>query len=382
MTMSRKHYLSLDGLRGIAALVVVIYHSMIATPRFATIRLQPGEQVLTPLEQLIANTPLRLFWSGTEAVIVFFVLSGFVLSLPFVRTGSYPAPYFYPRRMLRLYLPAIASLFFAFLMAVLVPRVVIPGASSWVNEHAELPNGPQQVVLGSSLMHGWGGLNLSLWSLRWEVLFSVLLAAFLWFGRIGHKTLWIKIALTIALAALWPLANIFYPNGIFIVVFILGVLMAYNIDLMQQLASRVSKLGWVLLFVAAAILLTYSGIVVALGDTLSATASDSLDRLRLSRRDARGVRGDVLATTSYPLGNTCGAVAWEGVVQPLPDSGSGYRHSRRDHWRPLITLASCPGGNCALPRSLLRLLPPRRATVSLDFTLLSTRARAAASGPR
>ncbi len=249
-------------------MVVVIYHSMIATPRFATIRLQPGEQVLTPLEQLIANTPLRLFWSGTEAVIVFFVLSGFVLSLPFVRTGSYPAPYFYPRRMLRLYLPAIASLFFAFLMAVLVPRVVIPGASSWVNEHAELPNGPQQVVLGSSLMHGWGGLNLSLWSLRWEVLFSVLLATFLWFGRIGHKTLWIKIALTIALAALWPLANIFYPNGIFIVVFILGVLMAYNIDLMQQFASRVSKLGWVLLFVAAAILLTYSGIVVALGDAL------------------------------------------------------------------------------------------------------------------
>ena len=51
MTMSRKHYLSLDGLRGIAALVVVIYHSMIATPRFATIRLQPGEQVLTPLDE-------------------------------------------------------------------------------------------------------------------------------------------------------------------------------------------------------------------------------------------------------------------------------------------------------------------------------------------
>lgn len=265
MTTSRRHYNSLDGLRGVAALVVVIYHSMIATPRFAEIRLQPGEQVLSPLEHLISSTPLRLLWSGSEAVVVFFVLSGFVLSLPFVRNGDYPGPYFYPRRALRLYLPAIASLVFAFLMALIIPRAVIPGASQWVNEHAELANGPQQVVLGSSLMHGWGGLNLSLWSLRWEVLFSMLLVAFLWFGRVAVRALWVKVSLTIAVAALWPLLNLVYPNGVFIVVFILGVLMAYNIEVMERLAARISTTGWVLLFLAAATLLTYSGIVVGFG---------------------------------------------------------------------------------------------------------------------
>ena len=258
-----RHYRSLDGLRGVAALVVVIYHSMIATPRFGEIRLEPGVHELSLLEHLIASTPLRLFWSGTEAVIVFFVLSGLVLSLPFVRADKYPGPYFYPRRLLRLYLPAIASLIFAFLIALVVPRVFINGASAWVNEHAELPNGAPQVLVGSSLMSGWGGLNLSLWSLRWEVLFSMLLAAFLWVARIARNTLWFKIAVAITIAVAWPLSGVLFPNAVYIVVFIFGVLMAFQLDLMERIAARVSRSGWVVLAIVAAALLSYSGIVAA-----------------------------------------------------------------------------------------------------------------------
>lgn len=257
-----KHYRSLDGLRGIAALVVVIYHSMIATPRFGQIRLRPGEQDVSYFEFAISYTPLRLFWSGTEAVVVFFVLSGFVLSLPFARSGGYPGRYFYPRRMLRLYLPAIASLVFAFTTALLVPRGAIADASPWVIEHAERPNGLLQVLLGSSLIHGWGGLNLSLWSLRWEVIFSLMLAVFLWFARIVPKLLWVKIALVVAICAFWPLANIFYPDGVFIAVFALGVLMAFNIPKLDRIANRLPTRTWGLVFLLAATLLTYSGIVI------------------------------------------------------------------------------------------------------------------------
>lgn len=258
-----RHYRSLDGLRGVAALIVVIYHSMIATPRFGEIRLEPGAHELSFLEQLIASTPLRLFWSGTEAVIVFFVLSGLVLSLPFARSDRYPGPYFYPRRLLRLYLPAIASLIFAFVMALAVPRVFVAGASTWVNEHAELPNSAHQVVVGSSLMAGWGGLNLSLWSLRWEVLFSMLLAAFLWIARVAGGALWFKIATTILIAAAWPLSGVLFPNAVFIVVFTFGVLMAFQLDLMERIAERISMSGWITLIIVAATLLSYSGIVAA-----------------------------------------------------------------------------------------------------------------------
>jgi peptidoglycan/LPS O-acetylase OafA/YrhL len=241
---------------------VVIYHAMISSPRFGHIRLEPGEQDLSSLEFAITCTPLRIFWAGSEAVVVFFVLSGFVLALPFARRGGIPSRYFYPRRMLRLYLPAIASLIFAFLTALLVPRVVIPGASPWLNEHALVGNGPLQVILGSSLMYGWGGLNISLWSLRWEVLFSLLLAVFLWIARTWPQLLWFKVAAVVIVCSVWPIAGLFYANGIFIAVFMLGVLMAFNVDRMEGFARRIPTAGWWLLLAGSAVLLTYAGLVV------------------------------------------------------------------------------------------------------------------------
>jgi peptidoglycan/LPS O-acetylase OafA/YrhL len=204
-----ERYASLDGLRGLAALVVVVYHSTISTPRAAAIRLSPGEQDLTPLELVLACTPLRLLWSGSEAVVIFFVLSGFVLALPYARSGGMPNRYFYPRRLLRLYVPAAASLVFAYLTALVVPRLHLAGASAWVNLHAELANGPREVVLGSSLIYGWGGLNLSLWSLRWEVVFSTLLALFLLFARLWPKGVWVKIVTVVLACSLWPIAGLF-----------------------------------------------------------------------------------------------------------------------------------------------------------------------------
>lgn len=258
-----KHYRSLDGLRGVAALVVVIYHSMIATPRFGEIRLEPGVHELSMMELLISSTPFRIFWSGTEAVIVFFVLSGLVLSIPFARGDTYPTVYFYPRRLLRLYLPAIASLVLAYILALAVPRVFISGASAWVNEHAELPNGAQQVLVGSSLMVGWGGLNLSLWSLRWEVLFSMLLALFLWMARFAKNTLWLKVTATAIVAVAWPLSGALFPNAVFIVVFVFGALMAFHLEWMEKVASKMSLASWLSLIFVAAALISYSGTIAA-----------------------------------------------------------------------------------------------------------------------
>lgn len=81
----------LDGLRGLAALAVFVCHStemMVNNPN--TLRVWP---------------PLRSLWDGQAAVVLFFVLSGFVLTLPYV--GPSPkrvdtAP-FIVRRLTRLY---------------------------------------------------------------------------------------------------------------------------------------------------------------------------------------------------------------------------------------------------------------------------------------
>ncbi|MFB0844668.1 acyltransferase family protein [Paenibacillus oleatilyticus] len=68
----------LNGLRGISALVVVLFHYILAFYPALT-RGNPS-MVHNPIELLIQSSPLNILYAGKFAVYVFFVLSGFVLS--------------------------------------------------------------------------------------------------------------------------------------------------------------------------------------------------------------------------------------------------------------------------------------------------------------
>lgn len=59
----------------------------------------------------LAFTPVHLVWAGTEAVLVFFVLSGFVLAGPLPQRARRDRwATWYASRLVRLYLPVWASL--------------------------------------------------------------------------------------------------------------------------------------------------------------------------------------------------------------------------------------------------------------------------------
>jgi peptidoglycan/LPS O-acetylase OafA/YrhL len=81
----------LDGLRGLAALTVFFSH---------VIGLFPGHEAFR-----VQKTPLHILWDGNAAVVFFFLLSGYVLALPFVDAGRRairPAS-FIIKRLFRLY---------------------------------------------------------------------------------------------------------------------------------------------------------------------------------------------------------------------------------------------------------------------------------------
>jgi peptidoglycan/LPS O-acetylase OafA/YrhL len=107
----------LDSLRGLAASTVVLHHFGLMWPawqaHFGPWRL--GRFQIAPFYPLYA---------GHEAVMLFFVLSGLVLSLPYLRGRGQPYPIYLARRVLRIYAPYLPAL-----------ALSVCGAAIWHGSH-------------------------------------------------------------------------------------------------------------------------------------------------------------------------------------------------------------------------------------------------------
>ena len=133
------------------------------------------------IERLVVESPARLVWAGDAAVAVFFVLSGYVLARPFLHGQGERWSRYYQRRLVRLYLPVWAALAATALLLQVVPRVHT--GYSWLDV-AQTPMTWGDVTL----WHPSSFLG-QLWSLRWEVAFSLALPLYVasarWLGRFG-----------------------------------------------------------------------------------------------------------------------------------------------------------------------------------------------------
>lgn len=239
---------ALDGLRGIAALVVVLGHCMLVAPG---LYLPPPDLTPGQWQWWALYSPAHLAWGGTEAVYIFFVLSGFVLTLPIVRRGIVWRSY-YPKRLVRLYLPVIAAVPFAVAVAAAIPRTFRDGQSTWVDGHV-LPLDPITIVRDMALLAGTSWLNGPLWSLRYEVLFSLLLPLYL-LAAVKLRRWWpAKLVVLLAVVALG--GELHSGPVTYMPMFGVGVLMAVERDNLTRVAQRLSRPGWAALIVAALLLL-------------------------------------------------------------------------------------------------------------------------------
>jgi peptidoglycan/LPS O-acetylase OafA/YrhL len=137
LTAPKSRVFQLDGLRGLAALSVFFSHVAGLVPNFD--------------KSVLSHSILHVFWDGASAVTLFFVLSGYVLSLPF--TGSVPKRLdlagFLLRRVTRLY-PAY---WFALVVAIGLRYVVLrhnnlPEISFWAGSLWTVP-----INLGTLIKH-------------------------------------------------------------------------------------------------------------------------------------------------------------------------------------------------------------------------------------
>ena len=216
---------SLDGLRGLAAAIVLVHHaSLIAEPW-----LDPaGWAVLT-------QSPLKLLIAGSEAVMVFFVLSGLVVALPALRPGFSWARYF-PARLFRLYVPVIAALGAAALLVKVVPRdaSTMPDGS-WMQDAQATSVSAGDVLSQMTLLRADYPIDNVLWSLRWELFFSLLLPLYVWVAlrvrRFAVPVGVLTVVLMFAGRASGNSALAYLP------VFLLGTLIAVRFDDLRGLAA-------------------------------------------------------------------------------------------------------------------------------------------------
>lgn len=159
------HRKALDGLRGIAAALVVFGHASL----LAYEDIPVGERYSTAL-RIAAH-------SSHPSVILFFVLSGFVLYLSFAARPNIPYGQFIVRRIARIY-PAVLAVFaVTVVFYVFVRPIAQPGLGEWSNSMLTLPI-DAMMVIRNALLLGVRGSDVALdsvtWSLALEMRFSLI----------------------------------------------------------------------------------------------------------------------------------------------------------------------------------------------------------------
>ncbi|QAY61284.1 acyltransferase [Microbacterium protaetiae] len=170
MAVASSRFSALDGLRGVAALVVVVHHCLLVSPLMAA-GYYGGDVGDNPVRLALMYTPLHLVWGGAEAVVVFFVLSGFVLSRA-IRSRSFDWFSYFPSRVLRLYVPVVGAIVFGFVV-LMMPHVNATSSPWLQRDSSDYDLGT--VLQDLTLVGGTSGVVSPLWTLRWEVIFSLLL---------------------------------------------------------------------------------------------------------------------------------------------------------------------------------------------------------------
>jgi peptidoglycan/LPS O-acetylase OafA/YrhL len=241
---------SLDGLRGVAAFVVLLYHlTLVARPYLDTGH--PGDAWWW-----VTETPLKVLTVGTESVLVFFALSGLVVALPALRDGfSWRA--FYASRLVRLYVPVWAALAFAAALITLLPRD--PGqvsADQWIsNANAGAITLPG-LLSEASLWRATYTIDNVLWSLRWELIFSLTLPLFVGAALLLRR--W-AVASVIAAAALTVTGRLVGSDAlVYLPVFFLGTTMAVHLARIRTWSTRQRPATWGVLLGGALLFLVLS----------------------------------------------------------------------------------------------------------------------------
>jgi peptidoglycan/LPS O-acetylase OafA/YrhL len=232
----------LDALRGLAASIVVFDHFQL---------LWPWEAKPAWLQCALAS-PLGLLVAGHEAVILFFLLSGFVLTLPYLHPGAPGYLAFLVKRVFRIYVPYLTALVLAVLCDARFHGHV-HGFAPWVDRTWP---GPvpwhlfwQHVMLLGSYDHRQ--FNGAFWTLIYEMRISIS------FPALCLLMAALRLRGSIILAAALSLSGHWFLTLHYAAIFVAGSLLACKFKSIANWYSRLDSAGRVALGLSSGLLFVY-----------------------------------------------------------------------------------------------------------------------------
>ncbi|HFJ9450894.1 acyltransferase [Bacillus anthracis] len=166
-------YEELDSIRGISSLVVMIGHHLMIFSAFQNYSYEDNKPFVV---YLLKETPARLvFSSGNESVIIFFVLSGFVLYRSIQKNyDSYRS--FVLKRICRIYIPYIVAISIAIICQTTMSKYGISYLSEWFNRSWTIESSSSLIAQHILLVgkYNTDAYNSVIWSLVHEMRISVI----------------------------------------------------------------------------------------------------------------------------------------------------------------------------------------------------------------
>jgi peptidoglycan/LPS O-acetylase OafA/YrhL len=241
---SGTRYLELDGLRGVAAFTVSWHHFWL----------------MFDLPEKLSVLPLI---AGKQAVLLFFVLSGFVLSLPFWRNG-HKVDYgrYLVRRFFRIYVPYAVSVLVYLPFAMHFGRHV-SSLGSFFHTTWQTPVTWHLVLLHLAVWPDTS-LNNALWSLRVEMWMSILFPLVILLLRVLPN--WASALLAAAMVLVGARYSIIGPEHLlplfslvrYGAMFMFGALIAKNREALRVRWTRLgSATKWLVFGVSALMYWSY-----------------------------------------------------------------------------------------------------------------------------
>ncbi|PFM06589.1 acyltransferase [Bacillus cereus] len=174
-----EHFMSkrikeLDSIRGLAALTVVFGHFCLMLPS---------------LPNSIKFSPLRILWAGGEAVIVFYVLSGFVLSRALYHSKTNYWGYLI-KRFVRIYIPYYFWIIITFALFILFSPYEVVGLRDWFYDRWQGSITKLDIINHFVLLNNFFTENYNpvIWSLAQEMRISIVFPfLFLLFYKLSWK---------------------------------------------------------------------------------------------------------------------------------------------------------------------------------------------------